>query len=78
MPNRCSRPLSGAVVTLLSCLLLCVSSASAEAGLLSAPLGKGDALKEKARPGRRQWNLKEYTAIRLAPREAGVEVHKLP
>jgi Short C-terminal domain len=78
MSNRCSRPLSGAIVTLLGGLLLGMSSAPAEAGLFDALLGKTDASKEKAQPSRRQWNLQEYTAIRLAPREAGAPANEHP
>jgi hypothetical protein len=78
MPNRCSRPLSGAIVTALGALLLCVSSVPAEAGLFDALLGKTETSKEKAQPGRRQWNLQEYTSIRLAPREPGAPANEHP
>jgi hypothetical protein len=72
MIKPCTRPLSGAAIAILESVLLWSSSPPAEAGLLVAVFsGAEAATKGKVQTGRREWTLREFTSIRLVPREPG-------
>lgn len=72
------RSATAAAIALFGGVLISVSPAPAHAGVFDALFGSEASSRPSGATGRREWNLGDYTAIRLVPREAGSPANEQP